>query len=330
MHFLILLGIIITASAFYMTRSFIKLMPKYGIVDKPSERRAHAKETPRAGGLALPFLLTIFLPIAEVIITGTYDYSMLLIPIFLPISVVSLLDDIFSVSIIIRLFTHIICSLAAVELLIHPNTVLHYEISIYLDLALGCLALVSFLNIYNFLDGIDGITASQTIHLSVTIILLCLFSQDKVLNKEIIISISTIILAWAISFIYFNWHPAKIFMGDVGSITIGFLLGICLLTIAASSLKLFAACVIASLYYIADGGLTLLIRMSKGERIWEPHLQHFFQKAAAKGMTHKRVVKRIIKCNLMLMGFAVSSMFYPAVSIIGSFLTVVITLIRSV
>ena len=144
-----------------------------------------------------------------------------------------------------------------------------------------------------------------------------------------VIIITTIILGWAIGFFYFNWQPAKIFLGDTGSISIGFLLGVCLLTVASASVKLFAACVIASLYYVADGGLTILRRLIKGEKIWEPHLQHFFHKSVRKGRSHKQVVKRIIKCNLLLMIFSVGSLYYPIISIIGALIVVVVTLIRS-
>jgi UDP-N-acetylmuramyl pentapeptide phosphotransferase/UDP-N-acetylglucosamine-1-phosphate transferase len=142
--------------------------------------------------------------------------------------------------------------------------------------------------------------------------------------------IATIILGWSMGFIYFNWLPAQIFLGDVGSIGIGFLLGVCLLIIASASAKLFAACVIAALYYVADGGMTILIRLVKGERIWEPHLQHFFQKAVRKGDSHKKVVKRIMKCNILLMLFAVNALYYPVLSIIAAILIVMVTLIRSV
>ncbi|MDC0864906.1 UDP-phosphate alpha-N-acetylglucosaminyltransferase [Rickettsiaceae bacterium] len=241
----------------------------------------------------------------------------------------SFLDDISHVFIPFRLFIHILCSCLAVMWLIHPNTILHYEIPVILDLAIGTFALLSFLNIYNFLDGIDGITVSESMHLSCTILILCMLGYDIIPNVDIIIIVSTIILGWSLGFICFNWQPARIFLGDVGSISLGFLLGICLLTVASASAKLFVACVIAALYYIADGGMTLLIRIVKGERIWEPHLQHFFQKAVRKkGQTHAFVVRRIIRCNIMLMLFAVNSLYYPALSIICAIVAVIVTIIR--
>ncbi len=100
-----------------------------------------------------------------------------------------------------------------------------------------------------------------------------------------------------------------------------------MLTIGSASVKLFATCVISSLYYIADGGMTVLIRMVKREKIWEPPLQHFFQKVGLSGKNHRRIVSHIIKCNILLMLFAVNSLYYPTISIISAFIVVIITLI---
>tara|TARA_B110000503_G_scaffold7870_1_gene10696 strand:- start:2658 stop:3662 length:1005 start_codon:yes stop_codon:yes gene_type:complete len=333
MNYIINLGIlggIVMICSFILTRILIYIMPKLGIVDIPSKRRAHKQETPRGGGLSFILIISISLPIFEYIMRGTYSASMDILQIFLPISLISFWDDVSHVSVPVRLFMHILCALLAVMWLVHPSTILHYEIPMSLDLAIGAFALLTFLNVYNFLDGIDGITVSESIHLSCTILLLCIFRYDIIPNVDIIIMIATIILGWSMGFIYFNWQPAQIFLGDVGSIGIGFLLGVCLLIIASASAKLFAACVIAALYYVADGGMTILIRLVKGERIWEPHLQHFFQKAVRKGDSYKKVVKRIMKCNILLMLFAVNALYYPVLSIIAAILIVMVTLIRSV
>ncbi len=325
-----ILGAISTIASYLFTRVLINLLPKYGMVDVPSTRRVHDRETPRGGGVAFVVIFGTLLPLFEYCMFGKFDRSLVILQIFFPISLVSFWDDISHVVIPIRLLIHVLCSFLAIMWLIHPNPILRYEIPVYLDLTIAAFALLTFLNLYNFLDGIDGITVSETAHLSFTIIILCFLGYDIIPNVDMVIIITTIILGWSIGFFYFNWQPAKIFLGDAGSISLGFLLGICLLTVASASTKLFAACVIASLYYVADGGLTILIRIVKGERIWEPHLQHFFQKSVRKGRSHERVVKRIIKCNLLLMIFSVGSLYYPIISIIGALIVVVITLIRSV
>lgn len=333
MSFIISLAILaLTAliASLVMTKILIKVMPKFGIVDVPSERRAHSKITPRGGGLAFVLIYVILLPAFEYFAFGSVNDSNLVLQIFIPVSIVSFWDDVSHVMIPLRLFIHILCSCLAIMWLVHPNPILHYEIHAYLDLAIGAFALLTFLNVYNFMDGVDGITVSQSLHYSFTILLLCLVRYDIIPNVDMVIATAVIIGGWSLGFIYFNWQPAKIFLGDVGSISLGFLIGVCLLMIASGSAKLFAACVIASLYYIADGGMTILIRIVKGEKIWEPHLQHFFQKSVRNGRSHKRTVKRIMKCNILLMLLAVQSLYYPVLSIIGAILVVMITIIRSV
>ncbi len=325
-----ILGVVAVIASLILTRGLIDFMPKLGIMDIPSARRSHTAPTPRGGGLSFVVVFSTLLPLFEYYLAGTVERSAAILQIFLPISLISFWDDVSHMNVVLRLIVHILCSLLAVMWLIHPSTILHYEIPMSLDLAIGAFALLSFLNVYNFLDGIDGITVSESMHLSATILMLCALRYDIIPNVDIIIFIATIIFGWSIGFVYYNWQPARIFLGDVGSISIGFLIGICLLTLASASAKLFAACVIAALYYVADGGMTILIRLVKGERIWEPHLQHFFHKSVQKGRSHKRVVKRIIKCNMLLMLFAVNSLYYPIISIIGALLVVIITLIRSV
>ena len=327
---LAILGIIALITSLVITKLLINVMPKFGIVDIPSKRRAHNKITPRGGGFAFVLIYSILLPAFEYFVVGSIEDSIIVLQIFIPISVVSFWDDVSHVMIPLRLIIHILCSCLAIMWLVHPSPILHYEIPVYLDLAIGTFALLTFLNIYNFMDGIDGITVSQSLHYSATILLLCFVRYDLIPNVDTVVVTAVIIGGWSLGFIYFNWQPAKIFLGDVGSISLGFLIGICLLTIASASAKLFAACVIASLYYIADGGMTILIRIVKGEKIWEPHLQHFFQKSIKNGKSHKRTVKRIMKCNILLMLLAVQSLYYPVISIIGATLVVMVTIIRSV
>ena len=327
---LTILGIIALITSLVITKLLINIIPKFGIVDVPSERRAHDKITPRGGGLAFVLIYSILLPSFEYFVVGSIDDSVLVLQMLIPISVVSFWDDISHVMIPLRLLIHVLCSCLAIMWLVHPSSILRYEIPVYLDLAIGAFALLTFLNIYNFMDGIDGITVSQSLHYSGTILLLCSVRYDFIPNVDMVIVTAIIIGGWSFGFIYFNWQPAKIFLGDVGSISLGFLIGICLLIIASASAKLFAASVIASLYYIADGGVTILIRIVKGEKTWEPHLQHFFQKSVKGGKSHKRTVKRIMKCNTLLMLLAIQSLYYPMISIIGATLVVTVTIIRSI
>ena len=178
------------------------------------------------------------------------------------------------------------------------------------------------------MDGIDGITSVESIHLSLTIIVLCILRHEHIAKVDFILSMAILILGSSISFLFFNWSPAKIFLGDVGSISLGLINGLCFILLASSENKLFVSAVIACLYYIADGGGTILLRLTKGEKIWLPHLNHFFQQAVRKGMSHKTVSKKIALCNFILMILSIGALYYPIISLAFACTTTAIILIH--
>lgn len=323
--FLFLLSFIATS---FLTWLLISSLPSFGVVDIPDPRRVHSRITPRGGGLAIVIVVIIALIAYEYFSTKTLINSIKIVPLLLIISTISFLDDLISIPIFVRLIFHIICSTIAIFLFLFPVVLFHHELPLYIDFMLSIIGLIVFLNIYNFLDGIDGISGAESIHLSITILILCYLKSDIIINTNFIIVLNIIILACSIGFLIFNWHPAKIFLGDVGSISLGFLLGLCLLLISASSVHLFVASSIASLYYLADGGLTILIRLVNKEKIWQPHLKHFFQKAVRNGKSHKEVVSRIIICNILLMVLSIISLYFPLLSIIFAILVVMVTIIN--
>ncbi|MDR0774814.1 MAG: UDP-phosphate alpha-N-acetylglucosaminyltransferase [Rickettsia sp.] len=324
-NFLFLLSFIATS---FLTWLLISSLPSFGVVDIPDPRRVHSRITPRGGGLAIVIVVIIALIAYEYFSTKTLINSIKIVPLLLIISTISFLDDLISIPIFVRLIFHIICSTIAIFLFLFPVVLFHHELPLYIDFVLSIIGLIVFLNIYNFLDGIDGISGAESIHLSITILILCYLKSDIIININFIIVLNIIILACSIGFLIFNWHPAKIFLGDVGSISLGFLLGLCLLLISASSVHLFVASSIASLYYLADGGLTILIRLVNKEKIWQPHLKHFFQKAVRNGKSHKEVVSRIIICNILLMVLSIISLYFPLLSIIFAILVVMVTIIN--
>jgi UDP-N-acetylmuramyl pentapeptide phosphotransferase/UDP-N-acetylglucosamine-1-phosphate transferase len=263
----------------------------------------------------------------EYFITDSLTYSSKILPLLSIISAVSFLDDLITIPIYVRLITHITCS-TIVALSLSPSLLFNNVLPFYVDFVLSVLALTTFLNIYNFLDGIDGISCAESIHLSITILILCYLRSEIIINVNTLVVLNVIILACSLSFLIFNWHPAKIFLGDVGSIGLGFTLGLCLLTLSVSSSNLFIASFIASLYYLADGVITILIRLVNKEKIWQPHLKHFFQKAVKNGMNHREIVARIALCNISLMLLSVLSLYLPVISTIMALLIVTIILMH--
>ncbi|WP_342225447.1 MraY family glycosyltransferase [Rickettsia endosymbiont of Urophora cardui] len=319
---LFIFSFIATTILTYILTKYFKII---GLVDIPSQRRSHNKITPRGGGLAIVIVVMIALSSFEYITSGLLTNSAKILPPLFVIATVSFLDDLKPVPVLIRLITHLICSAFAIYLLISLDFAANINVPIYLIFIALIIALSGFVNIYNFMDGIDGMSCIESIHLSSTILILCLLQFQLLANPYFIFSTNIVILGCSIGFLIFNWQPAKIFLGDVGSISLGFLLGFCLLMLATTNINLFIACFIASLYYLTDAVLTILIRLVNKEKIWQPHLKHFFQKAVKKGKSHKRVVSIIAICNIFLMILSVLSLYLPIISVMLALAVITLT-----
>lgn len=303
-----------------ITKLLIKLLPIWGLIDKPDNRRLHKKHTPRGGGIAILVAFTISFLIFDSHQHFTYSTG-LLIPLWI-IGLISFYDDIYDVHVLYRLLVQIIVVFALIFTFLLPNQLFHSDLPYYVDLIIAATAFVAFVNVYNFMDGMDGLTGSHTIHLSITIIILCLLKYDIILHVNLVLAIAVLTLGATLAFTIYNWHPAHIFLGDVGSITLGLLMGLALMLIAASGERLFVSSIICFLYYISDGGMRIIIRAFKGEKIWKPHLNHFFQQAIRKRLGQKKILSEIILCNYWLSILAILALFYPVISLLIALLMV--------
>ena len=123
--------------------------------------------------------------------------------------------------------------------------------------------------------------------------------------------------AAALGFLRWNWHPAKIFLGDVGSIPLGYLLGWMLLQLAASGS--WAPAIILPLYFFSDATLTLLRRMMQGKKFWHGHREHFYQLAVSSGLRHDQVSWIVCVANLFLIMLAlIAARGLHAAAILGA------------
>lgn len=267
------------------------------IFDIPNARSSHRLPTPRGGGLAVtPVLLLIFAALAlwraplagePAVLAGALGLLLL-----------SWRDDRVGLPPSLRLLCQFLA--VAIGLMGMPPDFLLFQgiLPFTADRALAALAWLWFLNLYNFMDGIDGITGSETISLAGGLALL----GGMVEESLALIGVSLGFLAW-------NWHPAKIFLGDSGSIPLGYLLGWLLLLAAGQGH--WAAALILPAYYLADASLTLLKRLLRGEKIWQAHREHFYQRAVQNGLRHDQVSMAILAGNGVLIGLALWSVAAP-------------------
>jgi UDP-N-acetylmuramyl pentapeptide phosphotransferase/UDP-N-acetylglucosamine-1-phosphate transferase len=154
------------------------------------------------------------------------------------------------------------------------------------------------LNIYNFLDGIDGYAALQAVIAGLGMTFMRLDPASEALGLAL--------AAAAAGFLIHNWHPARIFMGDVGSTTIGFLFAAMPLYLPVQRQpRAVFAIGICLWFFLADGALTLTRRILQRERFWEPHRSHLYQQLVISGIQHDVVVIRIAAMAVPLSGLAV-------------------------
>jgi UDP-N-acetylmuramyl pentapeptide phosphotransferase/UDP-N-acetylglucosamine-1-phosphate transferase len=164
-----------------------------------------------------------------------------------------------------------------------------------LDVIAAALLWVWFVNLFNFMDGIDGIAGSEAAAISLGLVL--------VAGGQPGIAVPAAAIAGAaLGFLVWNWAPARVFLGDVGSVPLGYVLGFLLYQLALRGA--WQAALILPAYFLADATITLVRRLARGERVWQAHREHFYQRAVQRGLGHDAVVLRVVVADIVLIGCA--------------------------
>jgi len=233
------------------------------------------------------------------------------------LAIISYVDDMKPMSRKVRFGVHIAAAVLCAASIPGNAGVFGGILPTWLDRALVVLALVWYINLYNFMDGIDGLAGAETAAVAGGYTLVSMISGNFDTSFA---GLGLASAGAALGFLFWNWHPARIFLGDVGSIPLGLMTGWLMVDLAVN--VSFAAAVILPLYFAADATLTILGRLSRGERIWEPHRTHFYQRAARAAGSHSLVVKGVIAANAVLVGLAVLAFSMPATALAMAALTV--------
>lgn len=298
-----------------ISKYMIKLLQRYSVMDIPINRSNHKTPIPRGGGVSIVVTILIFSLLYYSInnkLSILYFISSLII-----VATISFIDDIKNLPIIPR----VLCQSIAISILYNSFDVSFIDYSFLKYFIL--LFIFIFINFYNFMDGIDGSASSEAIHIGISILIINLITGNILPEVQFIM---IVLIAACIGFLVFNWHPAKIFLGDVGSISLGIICAWALVNLVLSGYL--AAALIIPLYYISDSFITILIRLYQGKKIWHGHSEHFFQKAVRNGASHKQVIKKIIFVNLILCALSVVSLWYPKSSLMVSLIFVAIFLYK--
>ena len=259
------------ALAFVVTLALVRWLIKGNIpvLDHPNARSLHATAIPRTGGLGLLAGILaswVLLPLSPPLI------------IWLPVIVlasVSFADDVFDLPVWVRLLMHtVFAAWFSVALLADTNG--------WLVAAFAALAIAWMLNLYNFMDGSDGLAGGMTL-----IGFGCYGIAAWLAGDEPFAAANFCVAASAAAFLLFNFHPARIFLGDSGSVPLGFLAATMgLIGWMSGDWPLWLPLLVFS-PFIADASVTLLKRGCRGEKVWQAHREHYYQRMVQYGFGHR-------------------------------------------
>ena len=262
----------------------------FNIQDKPNKRSLHNKSLPRTGGIIfIPIILLVWL------LSGVDS------PLYLSLTVISLLaisflDDIRSISAGVRFIFHIISILIFV---------LYLDITLnFFYLVIIVLFLVWMSNLFNFMDGSDGMAAGMAVIGFFSYAIASYMAGDFSFALE-----NGIIMMCSLGFLFFNFSPAKIFMGDVGSISLGFLAGAMGIIGWQKEIWAFWFPLLIFSPFIIDATTTLLKRILKREKFWQAHRGHYYQRLVLLGWSHKKtaLVLYVVMICLALISFYINN-----------------------
>jgi UDP-N-acetylmuramyl pentapeptide phosphotransferase/UDP-N-acetylglucosamine-1-phosphate transferase len=284
----------------------------------PNERSMHRVPVPVGCGIAIVATVLVLWPLWE----GTPGTPQLLLLASLAgLGALSWINDRRGLSAALRIAAQAV-AVAVCLASLPPEARVFPAIPVALERILAGLAWVWFINLFNFMDGIDGLAGSEAVAVALGYLLLAahLGSQGPLSSLALIVGAS------AAGYLFWNWHPARVFMGDAGSVPLGFVLGWLMLDLAVHGH--WAAALILPLYFVADATLTLLKRGLRGEKPWQAHREHFYQRAVLGGATPPGVVWRTAAANALLIALALASTRYPMPALGGAIAVVAVLIMQ--
>jgi len=318
---LLIFGLLIFLISYSLVFGIRNFALRFGLQDVPNDRSSHHTPMPRGGGLAVVLLVIVVTLIGALLKEIPYVLAACL-GCGLPVALVGMIDDIRHLSAKSRIIVHLfsatgVASFICISAASRLNSV---PITAILLGALIIFYLAWMTNLYNFMDGIDGIASTQGI--TVTMITMTIAFQ----KGNFPLGLVALVLSSALlGFIIHNWHPARIFMGDVCSGFLGFTFGVLALWGALDNTIPFPTALILMGAFIVDATYTLLRRLLRGELVYQAHRLHSYQKLARIG--HSRVCLALAALNILwLAPAAYSSMKFPEHSwliLLGSYVPLV-------
>jgi Fuc2NAc and GlcNAc transferase len=281
-----------------LTGAIRKLALAHGMLDVPNARSSHVIPTPRGGGVAIVVSATT----AAIALASIGNMQLSTLGIFIvggaAIALVGFFDDRIRLSARVRLAVHFAAAAAAMYWMggLPPMQVGERLVTFgWEGYALGILGIVWSLNLFNFMDGIDGIAASEGTFMTLggAAIAIALGPSPELASIAVAVGIA------CLGFLMWNWPPAKIFMGDAGSGYVGYILAVlALLAGREHPAGLFAWLILGGVFFV-DATVTLARRVVRGERVYEAHRSHAYQWLSRRWNSHRRVTLLALAVNVL-------------------------------
>jgi UDP-N-acetylmuramyl pentapeptide phosphotransferase/UDP-N-acetylglucosamine-1-phosphate transferase len=279
----------------WLTWRFCDPASRFHILDHPNERSLHTRSTPRSGGLAI--LVSIIVSVAMISVFQPFrEMEAIMASVFL-VAGVSFLDDRYSIFPVYRFIVHVLASAAILYGGFYLPKLEVFGISWQWPYLAGAVITVLYtvwmINLYNFMDGMDGFAGGMAVAGFGTFAIL----GWQAGNIEFML-MSLVIASAAGGFLVFNFPPARIFMGDVGSSTLGLLAAAFSLWGARENIFPFWIALLVFSPFMVDATVTLLRRLLRGEKIWQAHKSHYYQQLVQAGWGHRKTV--LVEYGIML------------------------------
>ncbi|HEY0329419.1 MAG TPA: glycosyl transferase [Rhodopseudomonas sp.] len=297
-----LLGLGIVAAALLaaaLIRLCLPLLQRYALA-RPNARSSHTIPTPQGAGIAV--VVATLLVAGDLIGLQAPAALPELLPVFaaaLTLAAIGAIDDIAPLAVTPRLIAQAAAVAAMVWALPEELRIAPF-LPAWLERAGLLLGTLWFVNLVNFMDGLDWITVAEVLPVAGALVALGLFGTLPWPAAVLAAALGGACLGFA----PYNKPVARVFLGDVGSLPIGLLLAWCLIELAA---QCWAAALLLPLYYLLDATLTLLRRLLAGEAVWQSHRSHFYQRATTNHFTVMQVVSEVFVLNLALAALAIGA-----------------------
>lgn len=264
------------------------------LVDVPGARSLHRQPTPTGGGVGVSAgmaLLPLLAPVCGLPVFSGMAVTPLLVA-TLVLSLVGLLDDLRGLPVGLRLAVQGLCAVWVLSSMdVAPSAAAAASAAIW---ALGLLWLVGFTNVFNFMDGIDGLAASQAVFVGFASAFLVIRAGAGS-DLPLLLALAA---AAAAGFLCWNWPPARLFMGDAGSLPLGFMLAaLGLACVLRGAITIWCVLILWA-PFLCDAGVTLLLRALRGAAILRPHREHAYQRLAMAMGEHRAVTFGVLAVDL--------------------------------